>query len=553
MFLFPDSAGATVILLAQISQQLDGIVNGTLAGRASSSSLPLSASSWQPPAIVVWVNALWCLSLVMSLFCALLAMLQQRWARRYLRLTQPQLAIHKRALIRTFFAEGATRFHLAVTMEAIPALLHVSVFLFLTGLVVGLFNIQHTLAYIVLAVIVACAAIYVAITILPVVYQDSPYTTPFSTPLWYIFRKTVLALFWASDQITDFVGKYMGRPRTSLPQASNASPFKERLSRNMIRAAQYVALTQDKAMVARALGWTLDRLDEEGDLVQFAAGIPGFSQSTKVKDAVLILEEVPSRSKLNPSLYRHITNLFIRSAKPGFLPDSKLLSKAVREERIRICLKALYFLPRAIEKILCRAANELDNKKVMAAFAPLLKSVESWRFAERLSEPKRGIHEDVTIAAQCVAAVLATQKPEQQAKPFIMRQLKIDQDETLNRYISHGHNLHLKNLNNLLRNTVLQHIEMDPTKFIIVVSAVRLVLRRLKIEKAEQELRDEYQALQAMVTRHVTASSLASSVFMGCEMQRDRAALRAPHMSIRPTGTSTRSGFTDRPICSTSH
>jgi len=301
------------------------------------------------------------------------------------------------------------------------------------------------------------------------------------------------------------------RPRTSLAQAVNASPFKERLSRNMIRAAQYVALTQDKAMVARALGWTLDRLDEEGDLVQFAAGIPGFSQSTKLKDTVLILEEAPSRSKLHPSLYRHITSLLIRSAKPGFLPDSKLLSKAVREERIRICLKALYFLPHAIEKILCRAANELDNKKVIAAFAPLLKSVESWRFAERLSEPKRGIHEDVTIAAQCVAAVLATQKPEQQAKPFVMRQLKIDQDETLNRYISHGHNLHLKNLNNLLRNTALQHIEIDPTKFTIIVSAVRLVLRRLKIEKAEQELRDEYQTLRERITSHATASSSESS------------------------------------------
>jgi hypothetical protein len=278
----------------------------------------------------------------------------------------------------------------------------------------------------------------------------------------------------------------------------------------MIRAAQYVALTQDKGMVARALGWTLDRLDEEGDLVQFAAGIPGFSQSTKVGDAVLVLEEAPSRSKLHHSLYRHITSLLIRSAKPGFLPDSKILSKAVREERIRVCLKALYFLPHAIEKILCRAANELDNKKVVAAFAPLLKSVDSWLFAERLSEPKRGIHEDVTIAAQCVAAVLATQKPEQQAKPFIMRQLKIDQDDTLDRYISHGHNLHLKNLNNLLKNTALQYIEMDPTKFTIVVSAVRLVLRRLKIEKAEQELRDEYQTLRERVTSHATASSSAS-------------------------------------------
>ncbi len=147
--LLPDSAGNTVILLAQISQQLDGLANGTLASKGSSSSL--LQSNRKPPSSVVWVNALWFLSLVISLFCALLATLQQRWARRYLQLTQPQLAIHKRALIRSFFAEGVTNFHLDVAVEAIPALLHVSVFLFLTGLVISLFNIHHTVAYVVLA------------------------------------------------------------------------------------------------------------------------------------------------------------------------------------------------------------------------------------------------------------------------------------------------------------------------------------------------------------------------------------------------------------------
>jgi hypothetical protein len=72
-------------------------------------------------------SPLWFLSLVISLFCSLLATVQQRWARRYLQVTQPQVAMHERARIRSYFAEGMTRIRVSVTVEAIPALLHISV------------------------------------------------------------------------------------------------------------------------------------------------------------------------------------------------------------------------------------------------------------------------------------------------------------------------------------------------------------------------------------------------------------------------------------------
>ncbi|KAI0290714.1 hypothetical protein BC826DRAFT_912919, partial [Russula brevipes] len=143
--LLPDSAGNTVILLTQISQQLDSLSkNGTHAPIEAS----FLQSRFEPPASAILVNVLWFLSLVISLFCALLATLQHRWARRYLRLTHPHFAIHKRARIRSFFAEGVDRFRVAIVVEAIPALLHVSVFLFLAGLVISLFDIHPTVAYV---------------------------------------------------------------------------------------------------------------------------------------------------------------------------------------------------------------------------------------------------------------------------------------------------------------------------------------------------------------------------------------------------------------------
>jgi Family of unknown function (DUF6535) len=523
--LLPDSAGNTVLLLTQISQQLDGLANGDRANIPSSSSLQSTIANWKPPTSAVWVNVLWFLSLVISLFCALLATLQQRWARRYLWNTQPHLAIHKRALIRSFFAEGVTRFHLAIAVEAIPALLHLSVFLFLAGLVISLFNIHHTVAYVILVSSVACVVVYAAITVMPAIFHNSPYTSPFSAAVWYASRKTALALLKAVDHIAELVRKHSGfgkKPTTTLPLSGGAPPsklslFKARLSRDMTKAANYVALASDKGMIARALGWTLDKLDEEGEMVQFAAGIPGFSRSIGVKDAVSILEQTKKYSTLHRSLWRDITSLLIRSAKPGLLPDSKLLPESVRQERIKICLQALYFFPHAMQKILHRAADQLHNKKVIVSFVPLLQSVDSWLIAERLSKPNRRIHQDVTIAARCVAAVLATQMPNEQTEPIVMQQLKIADRDTLYRLARPGDNLLLKNLNNLLENTALEYIEMDPEKFPIIVSAACLVMKMLRFPKTQQELRGEYVRLLTRIESYASGSSSSENAIMNAK------------------------------------
>jgi hypothetical protein len=467
---------------------------------------------------------LWFLSLVISLFCALLATLQQRWARRYLKLTQPHFAIHKRALVRSFFAEGVTRFHLAVAVEAIPALIHVSVFLFLAGLVISTFNIHHTVAYVVLAASIACMVVYAAITLMPAVHHNSPYTSPFSAPVWYISRKTALVLFKAADHIAELVRKYTGfdQKHPPLPLSNGVpprkpSPFGARLSRDMTSAAYDVALTSDKGMIARALGWTLDKMDEEGEVVEFAAGIPGFLHSIGVKDAMSVLEEAPKCSTLHRSLYRDITSLLIRSAKPGLLPDSKLLPEHVRQNRVKVCLEALYFLPHAIEKLLRRMEDRSEDKKVIGPLAPVFQSVRSWLIAERLSKASSRIHPDVTIAARCMAAVLARQMPNEQTGPIVMRQLKIADPDTLDRLASLGDNLLLKNLNNLLEHTALEYIGMDPEKFPIVISAAHLVMKMLRIPMAEEGLRGEYVTLLARIESFATGSSSSENARMNAE------------------------------------
>ena len=100
------------------------------------------------------------MSLVISLTCALLATFLQQWARRYLKITQSRYSPHKRARIRAFFSEGVDKCLLPWTVEALPTLLHISLFLFFAGLVVFLCNVNLTIFKLVLSWIGLCAALY---------------------------------------------------------------------------------------------------------------------------------------------------------------------------------------------------------------------------------------------------------------------------------------------------------------------------------------------------------------------------------------------------------
>ncbi|KAI9434046.1 hypothetical protein H4582DRAFT_2101139 [Lactarius indigo] len=91
----------------------------TVSDSNVSTSLPTGTSppTLSPPSYAVWVNAFWFLSLVINLTCALLATLLQ----------------HEHGFER--FAEGVEKFLLPWAVEALPTLLHASLFLFFAGLV----------------------------------------------------------------------------------------------------------------------------------------------------------------------------------------------------------------------------------------------------------------------------------------------------------------------------------------------------------------------------------------------------------------------------------
>ncbi|KAH9030764.1 hypothetical protein EDB85DRAFT_1402900 [Lactarius pseudohatsudake] len=500
--LLPDTGSNTVAILTQISQQLS---NGS---QTSAQAYVAPSSPFKPSTSAVWVNALWFLSLVISLFCALLATLQQHWARRYLRLTQPQCAVHKRARLRSFFAEGVERFHLAFAVEAIPALLHISVFLFLTGLVISLFTIHHTIAYIILAATVTGGIVYTMITVMPVFCHNSPYHSPFSTLVWNVPRKIAKTLLSAAHHIGHSLQKYTGFVRADSISSLSTKilEYKKRLSVSMDKAAEDTADKQHWSIDARALSWTLNKSDEESELEKFIAGIPRFTRSKAVEDPMGVLKAATTGSSLRPSLYRDITNLFINASDPGLLPTYKELSAGAQQRRIGICLVALYVLPQAIEKLLRRVSKELGNPKVKRGFVSLLETTPSWDMALKFSEIKTRYRkqnerfENVVIGARCMAAVIATRLPNTMSHSILTRQLGVRDPDAMHRYIESSDSLLLKNLNHFLANTALRFIHVEGTD--LLLSTVRII-KRLQLSSAAHELRVEFERYFRTIARHV--------------------------------------------------
>ncbi|KAH9173692.1 hypothetical protein EDB89DRAFT_2155086 [Lactarius sanguifluus] len=150
----------TQSLLAQIPRQLFNATttNGT---SPTSTASPSTQSSFPPSTPVVFVNCVWFLSLVLSLTCALIATLLQRWTRIYRQKIQQSHAPHVHAHI---FSGGARKFRITGLVETLPFLLLVSMLLFFAGLIVFTFLVNHIVAYITLTIVGICFLSYIAFT-----------------------------------------------------------------------------------------------------------------------------------------------------------------------------------------------------------------------------------------------------------------------------------------------------------------------------------------------------------------------------------------------------
>ncbi|KAG8778854.1 hypothetical protein FRC12_024768 [Ceratobasidium sp. 428] len=168
----PDPAVASSNTLSAISQTLFLIAN-------SQPGSPLSLTAPEPetfvaPVSAICVNALWFLSLSLSVSVSLIAMLAKDWARGYVaELTgQPYQQARKRQ--RRW--DGLKEWRVPEVITFLPSLLHLALF----GLTVYLWSIHLGAAVPVLVVTGMSVVAYGVSTVLPLLDEHCPYNTPLS-------------------------------------------------------------------------------------------------------------------------------------------------------------------------------------------------------------------------------------------------------------------------------------------------------------------------------------------------------------------------------------
>ena len=266
------------------------------------------------------------MSLVISLTCALLATLLQQWARRYLKITQSRYSPHKRARIRAFFAEGVEKRLLPWTVDVLPTLLHLSLFLFFAGLIVFLCNVNLTIFKLVLSWVGLCVALYGCITCIPIIHHDSPYYTPLSLPTWHIITGILFFVYRFLRWFNLLTRRYYAY-RHFLDLENS---YRKSLVRGMRKTAEKTALNSSSEIDTRAFMWTLNCLDEDHELESFFSALPEFRSSKVVKDPLPSLTEDEMRK-----LYGALRGLLERTF------SSDLLPSPVKNRRALICAKAV--------------------------------------------------------------------------------------------------------------------------------------------------------------------------------------------------------------------
>jgi hypothetical protein len=241
-----------VAMLAQISQQLSTIAPQV----AIPPTPPPSFPTFKPLASDIHVNVFWFMALVFSLSAALLAILVQQWVRDYMHVFQRYSDSLKSARLRQYLYEGCEGWYMPVLAEAVPGLLHVSLFLFFAGLVEFVTNINTTVGVSTTAPIGICGLFYIFTMFAPVINPQSPYQNSFSGLIWYVIQK------------------FHGR-RYRIPGSSGAS---KSVSPNMAEGQMQLAMEETegrKTRDGRAVSWLVDNLTADAEVEPFLRAIPG--------------------------------------------------------------------------------------------------------------------------------------------------------------------------------------------------------------------------------------------------------------------------------------
>jgi hypothetical protein len=174
-----DPAQMTLDVLNQISRQL------------ANTSLPAAPDqvTFHAQRSDVQVNVCWFVSLLFSLVVALFGIFLKQWMRSYMKWTD--VTPDRDAVsLRQFRYRALEKWRLGAILAFLPTLLQLALILFLSGLLVFLWNLDLMVAYVMVALSSIAFFLVVVVTVLPILSRFCPYRSPLSEIvyllLWHI-------------------------------------------------------------------------------------------------------------------------------------------------------------------------------------------------------------------------------------------------------------------------------------------------------------------------------------------------------------------------------
>jgi len=143
-----------------------------------------------PPRTIVQVQAILFASLAATLFSAFLAMLGKQWLNRYESNEHRGTAID-RSQNRQRKLDGIVAWYFDHVMEALPLILQAALLLLGYALSHYLWEINVTVASVVIGFTSSCVLLYIFLIAAGSVYESCPYQTPGSNVLRYLSRKVL--------------------------------------------------------------------------------------------------------------------------------------------------------------------------------------------------------------------------------------------------------------------------------------------------------------------------------------------------------------------------
>ena len=230
--------------------------------------------------------------------------------------------------MRAFFAGGVDKMRLPLAVEGLPVLVHLSVFLFFTGLVIFLVNVNNTVYLSIIWWLGSFAILYGCITFMPLFQPDSPYFTPLSTPISFISAFALVAILgfifvfyccaiiavalcarlrtWFTPVLITICSCAGPGDRHRLRDWLDYRPdwsllFRRRIRRsyshwvdvlmsealrimNIGQAAEEIISNRSSEIDLGILDWTIGAMGEDDALEKFFDAIPGFFNSPMVTD-----------------------------------------------------------------------------------------------------------------------------------------------------------------------------------------------------------------------------------------------------------------------------